>query len=172
MILAIFQYAALPAVTALLVGARAGIRRRNTQSWDSLLARLQPDWSARKLSEHFLWREGLNTTTEETWEGIQGARGLRAMYRNAGVLLEIADFAARNGDAGNEAILSALRSDAAQIRAGALKALALHTFTHASDGVRSSAFQVASMYTGMVARMTQLVVDSEPAMLPSFIAAM
>jgi hypothetical protein len=172
MILTILQIGTVPAVTALLVSARMGARRRNTQSWDSLLARLEPDWSARNLSDHFLWKEGLCTTTEETWEGIQGARGLRAMYKNAGVMLEIADYASRNSDSIDEALLAALRSDATQIRAGAMKALALHVFSHASEGVRSNAFQVASMYTGMVARMTQLMVDSRSEMLPSFIAAM
>ena len=46
-----------------------------------------------------------------------------------------------------------------QIRVCVLTALAQYAFTHASEGVRVNAFRAASMYTGMAARMTQLLQD-------------
>jgi len=45
----------------------------------------------------------------------QGAAGAVAMYKNAGVMMEMAEFAARNS-AIDPALLEMLRSDAAQIR--------------------------------------------------------
>jgi hypothetical protein len=124
------------------------------------------------VSDHFLSMEGLNSTPDETWEQIQGARGLCAMYRNAGVMLQMADYAARNSDSIDLDLLAALRSDAVQIRIGVLKALAQFAFNRASESVRMNAFQVASMYTGMAARMAQLLQASAPDMLPDFVAAM
>jgi hypothetical protein len=173
--LPILQIAAIVAVAIFLVCLRVGLRRRNTQSWDSLVTRLQPGWSAHDLSEHFLSKEGLNTTPEETWERMQGFRGIRAMYRNAGVMLEMVDYAARNTDPSgsiDRILLETLRSDAMQIRIGALKVLAHCAFNQASESVRSNAFQVASMYTGMAARMAQLLEVRAPHMLPDFVAAM
>src|ERR1039457_3528318 len=96
MSLPILQIAAIVPVTISLVRWRVGQRHRNAQSWDSLVARLKPGWSARDLSVHFLSKEGLNASPGETWERMQGFRGIRAMYHNAGVMLEMADYAARN----------------------------------------------------------------------------
>ena len=127
------------------------------------------------MSAHFLSQEGLSTTPEETWERMHGVRGIRAMYLNAGVMLEMVEYVARNIELSNSndhVILETLRRDAMQIRSEALRVLAHDAFNQASEGVRSSAFHVASMYTGMAARMTQLLRVSAPAMLPDFVAAM
>jgi hypothetical protein len=172
MLLLLLQIVAIAAVALYLGHLRAGVRRRKAQSWDSLLARLRPDWSARELSNHFLWKEGLSTTPEETWERIQGAHGLWAMYQNAGVMLEIADYAARNSDSADRDLLATLRSDAMHIRVCVFTSLAQYAFTHASEGVRVNAFRAASMYTGMAARMTQLLQENAAGILPDFVAAM
>lgn len=175
MSLPILQIAAVVAVAIFLVRSRARLRRRNAPSWNSLVTRLQSGWSARDLSFHFLSKEGLNTTQAETWERMQGFRGIRVMYRNAGVMLEMADYAARNSDssgATDRILLETLRSDAMQIRLGVLGALAHYAFNQASKSVRSDAFRVASMYTEMAARMAQLLHVSAPDMLPDFVAAM
>jgi hypothetical protein len=173
--LPILQIAAIVPVAIFLTRWRSGLRRRNTQSWDSLVTRLQPGWSARDLSVHFLSKEGLNTTPGETWERMHGFQGIRAMYHNAGVMLEMADYAAQNSDPNapiDRMLLETLRSDAMQIRTGALRVLAHCAFNQASESVRSNAFHVASMYTGMAARMAQLLQVSAPDMLPDFVAAM
>ena len=57
------------------------------------MARLRPDWSARELSDQFLWKEGLTSTPEDTWTRMQGPHGLWVMYQNAKVMLEMADYA-------------------------------------------------------------------------------
>jgi hypothetical protein len=172
MILSLLQIAAVALVAIFLGYCRASQRRRNSASWESLTARLQSGWSARGLSEHFLWKEGLSSTPEETWEHIKGSQGLWAIYRNAGVMQEMANFAARNSDSVDHVLLQTLRSDAAQIRICVLTTLAQCAFNQASEGVRLNAFRAASMYTGMAARMTQLIQDNAAMALPDFVAAM
>jgi hypothetical protein len=161
------------AIVALYLGRwRAGVRRRNIQSWESLIVRLRPDWSARELSDHFLWKEGVNATPEETWHRIRGAHGLWAMYQNARTMLEMADYAVRNCEGVSRELVETLRSDAMQIRVCVLMALAQYAFSQASEGVRVNAFRAASMYTGMAARMTQLLQENAAMVVPDFVAAM
>ncbi len=175
MSLPILQIAAIAPVAIYLARWKVRLRRRHAQNWDSLVARLQLDWSGRELSVHFLSQEGLSTTPEETWERMHGIRGIRAMYLNAGVMLEMVDYAARNIEMTNsndQVILESLRHDAMQIRSEALRVLARDAFNQASESVRTKSFHVASMYTGMAARMAQLLRASAPEMLPDFVAAM
>jgi hypothetical protein len=151
---------------------RRSVGRRNEQSWDSLLARLRPDWSARDLSDQFLWKEGLNATPEDAWQRMEGPKGLWVMYQNARVMLEMADYAFRNSNSVDRLLLETLRSDAMQIRLCVLTALAQYGFSKASEGVRVNAFRAATMYTGMAARMTQMLQECAPVMVPDFVAAM
>ena len=172
MILPLLQIVAVLA-TALYLGRwRMSIRRRNAQTWESLMARLRPDWSARELSDHFLWKEGLSATPDDCWKRMEGPKGLWVMYQNAQVLLEMANYASRNCDGVDRLLIETLHSDAMQIRLCVLMALAQYGFTQASEGVRINAFRAASMYTGMAARMTQLMQDHAAVMVPSFVAAM
>jgi hypothetical protein len=83
----------------------------------------------------------------------------------------MADFAAESSSIDRTLILT-LRSDATQIRTCALKTLVQYLGSHASESVRISAFQTASMYTGMAARMTQLIQESGSPALPQFVGAM
>jgi hypothetical protein len=172
MIPTLLQIAALALVAMYLVRWRIAVRRRNHQSWDSLISRLRPDWSARDLSDQFLWKEGLSATPEDTWTRMQGPRGLWVMYQNAKVMLEMADFAVKNCESVDRVLFETLRSDAMQIRVCVLMALGQYAFSHASEGVRVNAFRAASMYTGMAARMTQLLQENAAILVPDFVAAM
>ena len=172
MILISLQIAAVLCLGVYLFYWRSGARRRNAQTWDSLLARLRPDWSARELSDQFLWKEGLNATPEDAWLRMEGPKGLWVMYQNARTMLEMADYAAKNSDTVDRLLLETLRSDAMQIRVCVLTALAQYGFSKASEGVRINAFRAATMYTGMAARMTQLLQENYPMMVPDFVAAM
>jgi len=172
MILPLLQILTLVSAAFYLGRWRAGVRRRNNQSWESLLARLRPDWSARELSEQFLWKEGLNATPEDAWQRMEGPRGLWVMYQNSRVMLEMADFAARHDAQVDKVLVETLRSDAMQIRVCVLMALAQYGFSKASEGVRINAFRAAAMYSGMAARMTSLLQDHAAVILPDFVAAM
>jgi hypothetical protein len=172
MILIALQIAVISGLGIYFFKWRSSVRRRNSQSWDSLLARLRPDWSARELSDQFLWKEGLNATPEDAWQRMEGPKGLWVMYQNARTMLEMADYAARNSDTVDRLLLETLRSDAMQIRVCVLMALTQYGFSKASEGVRINAFRAATMYTGMAARMTQLLQENNPMMVPNFVAAM
>jgi hypothetical protein len=172
MALLVLQIAAVVAIALILVKWRRSVQRRNAQTWDSLLARLRPEWSARELSDHFLWQEGLSATPEDAWHRMEGPKGLWVIYQNARVMQEMADFAAKNCDTIDRLLIETLHSDAMQIRVCVLAALTQYAFRHASEGVRVNAFRAASMYTGMAARMTQLLQEHAPVMVPDFVAAM
>jgi hypothetical protein len=172
MILYVLQIAAIAGIALYLVKWRNGVRRRNSQTWDSLLLRLRPDWSARELSDHFLWKEGLSATPEDAWQRMDGPKGLWVMFQNAKVMLEMADFASRHCKDVDRLLLETLRSDAMQIRLCVLMALAQYGFSQASEGVRINAFRAAQMYTGMAARMTQLLQENAAFVVPDFVAAM
>jgi hypothetical protein len=172
MILTLSEFGVVSLVALYLGRWMIGLRHRNAQSWESLIARLQHGWSGRELSEHFLWKEGLNATPIETWKRIHGVRGLCAMYKNARVMLEMADFADRNSDSVDPLLLETLRSDAIQIRACVMTALVQYALSQASESVRGNAFRASSMYMGMAARMTQLLQVHAAMALPEFVAAM
>jgi hypothetical protein len=172
MILIVLQIAVITCLGAYFFRWRRGVRRRNTQTWNSLLARLRPDWSARELSDQFLWKEGLNATPQDAWQRMEGPKGLWVMYQNAQTMMEMADYAAKNSDNIDRLLLETLRSDAMQIRVCVLMALAQYGFTKAGEGVRVNAFRAATMYTGMAARMTQLLQENNPMLVPDFVAAM
>lgn len=172
MILHLLQFFAFASVAIYFAYRRAGLRKRNTQSWDSLLSRLRVDWSARELSENFLWKEGIDATPNDAWQRMEGPNGLWVMYQNSRVMLEMADFAARNNPDVDKLIVETLRSDAMQIRVCVLVCLAQYGFSQASEGVRINAFRAAAMYTGMAARMTELLQNHAAGVLPDFVAAM
>ncbi len=172
MLLPLLQIVSFAAVAAYFGYWRVGIRRKNKQSWDSLLRRLRVDWSARELSDNFLWKDGVNATPEDAWQRMEGPKGLWVMYQNSRVMLEMADFANRNCEGVDRLLIETLRSDAMQIRVCVLMGLAQYGFNQASEGVRINAYRAASMYAGMAARMTQMLQDHAAGVLPDFVAAM
>jgi hypothetical protein len=161
------------AVASLYIGSwRASARRRKAQSWESLLSRLRPDLNTRALSDYSLWKEGLSATPEDVWQRIEGARGLCAMYQNAGVMLEMADYAARNGSAVDRELLRALARDAMHIRLYVLIAFGQYAVTQVNDNICLHAYQAASIYVEMAARMTQLLQLRAGIIVPDFVAAL
>jgi hypothetical protein len=166
MLFILLQVVAVAAVAVFLRQWRAAVRRRNEQTWDSLVSRLRPDLSARD------WKEVSNASPEEKWNRTGGATGLWALYQNAGVMLELADYAVRNGDTVNREMLQSLRSDAMQIRASVAMALAKYAFSQVNEGICVNAQRAASMYTEMAARMTEFVQAGGSNMVPDFAGAM
>lgn len=171
MLVTTLQIAAVLLVALFLGWTRLRIWRRNLQTWEGIVARIRRGWTCCQLSEHFPWKEGLNISPDENWDCIRGARGLWAMYQNAGIMLELAEFAARHVGA-DPATLATLRSDAMQIRIAALRAIVEYTFSQANESVRLNAFRVASLYTGMAAHMSEFLQENANVALPSFVAAM
>ena len=103
---------------------------------------------------------------------MDGPKGLWAMYQNARVMLEMADYAVRNSENVDPLLIETLHSDAMQIRVCVLMALVQYAFSQAGEGVWVNAYRAASMYTGMAARMTQLLQANAAMIVPDFVAAM
>lgn len=143
------------------------MHRRNTQSWESLLSRLQPNWGAHELNDQFLWEKGLKATPEENWKRIKGPYGLWAIYQNSRVMLEMVDYAARNTASLDRKVLETLRSDATHIRVCVLKTLTQYALSQANESIYMNAICATSMYTEMAARMTQLMRGSLGDMFPA-----
>ncbi len=172
MILILLQIACLAVVGFSLYRWKAGVLRRNTQSWESLVAQLRLDSGVGVLSEQNSLREDAHASPEEQWKRINGAHGLWAMHQNARVMLEMADYAARNSDSVDRELLASLRSDAMQIRVSVAMVLVKYAFSQVNEGICMNAYRAASMYAGMTARMTDLLEAGGGGMVPSFGAAM
>jgi len=172
MLLTLLQIAVVALVAGYLIQFRFAAKRRNSMTWDALIARLRPDWSAHVLSDHFLWESGINATQEDAWLRMEGPKGLWTMYKNAVVMQQMADFAARNCEGVDPVLVQMLHSDAMQIRVCVLYALVQYAFSHASAGVRVNAYRAASMYSEMAARMTCFMQEYAAVQVPNFVEAM
>lgn len=165
---AIFQSVALAAVAVYLCWWAAALRRRNARSWDSLMARLSLDWSARELSDLCLPARTAQATPGGKWRRIWGARGLWAMYRNAGVMLELANYAARNSDSVEPDLLRKLRADAMCIRLCILKTIAEFALSTAQESICMQALRAESAYAEMELRVAEFLEANAPQVAPSF----
>jgi hypothetical protein len=94
------------------------------------------------------------------------------MYENARVMLEMADYAARNSDSVDRELLATLRSDAMQIRVCVLTALAKYAFSQVNESICANVSRAASMYTEMAARTAELLQMNGGDMVPDFVPAM
>jgi hypothetical protein len=125
------------------------VRRSNAQSWESLVARLQPARNGRPLSEY--------ATPEERWRQVGGAQGLWAMHQNAMVMLEMADYAACHGESIDRDLLARLRSDALQIRLLVIRSLMEYSVHTLNEGISINVLRAATLYREMSARVGELL---------------
>lgn len=150
-----------------LLRARSEARRRGTQTWDQLVSRLEPGWNPVQLGRCL---EARDASPEERWERLRGARGLYVMYQNAKVMLDMADYAVRNGSSIDREMLAELRSDALQIRVSVVIALTQYAMHQVNERMCSNGLRAAAMYREMSARMSDLLqVDGQLA--PQFVGA-
>jgi len=172
MVLPILQILAIAAIAVCLNRFRESVRLRNAQSWESLVARLRLDGSTRRLADQSVWNGDMNVTPEEKWRLVRGAQGLWTIYENARVMLEMADYAARNSDTVDRDLLANLRSDAMQIRVCVLSALAKYAFSQVNESISANVSSAASMYTEMAARTAELLQVNGGNMVPNLVPTM
>ena len=99
------------------------------------MSKLRPnDWGYENVTERYLYSDQINATPEDVWDRISGARGLWAMYCNAPVFVQLADYAAEHGSERGmpEELLESIRTDAFHTRICVLMALAQHVFSRSS----------------------------------------
>jgi hypothetical protein len=113
MTIPVFQISMLVGVAAYMMRCRAEVRRRNRQSWGALVARLSPGWQASVVNM------GLPAEPAQ----------LSAIYRDAKVMQEIADYAYRRYENLDPAQIESLHREATLLRFRALAALARYGIT-------------------------------------------
>jgi len=166
------EFAAIIGLAVYLYHCKAYLSRRNAKPWDSIVAQLQPDFSASLRNAQFLRKEGRHATPQEMWQRVRGAYGLCAMYRNARVMMEMADYAARNSDSVDRKLLAALRRDAMQIRIRVAMALGQYAFTQVNERISANALSAASMYTEMAAGTRKLLHVNAGFAVPAYMGSM
>lgn len=166
-------------VTALMLAYAGYWRRRQSkrraESWEEIVAKLRPnDWGYENVANRYLYSDQVNATPEDIWPRISGPKGLWAMYLNAPVLVQLADYASEHGDGTlvPEELLEGIRTDAFHIRMCVLMALAQHVFSRSSVAARVSAHRATVAYTAMLARMTATFQDHSAMLFPKFLDAM
>lgn len=176
MLLSILEFVVLVVFAVYVEWWRAGERRRQAQVWERLTVQLQPNWYGEGLSDQlngqFSWKPDENATPEQRWIKVQGAQGLWSMYENARVMLDMADYAARNSDTVDKELLAALRKDAMEIRVCVLIALSKYACSQVNESTCANASRAAMLYADMAVRMTELMRIQGGAVAPSLVATM
>jgi hypothetical protein len=165
---------AVPAVAYAVYWRRAQSKRRNAD-WNSIIARFRSnsEFGFAEITDRYLYSPGIQATPEDIWPRIQGANGLWAMFTNAGVLMELADYAATHaGEVIPEILLEELRSDALQLRLAVLVAMARYGFSRSGVSASVNAHRAACAYGSMLAHMTTLFQEHSALFFPRFLEAM
>ncbi|HUV69801.1 MAG TPA: hypothetical protein VMW15_09090 [Terracidiphilus sp.] len=176
MLLTLLEFIVLVAFAVYVEWWRAGERRRQAQVWDRLAAQLQPNWYGERLSDQlegqFSWKPDQDSTPEQRWLKVQGTHGLWSMYENARVMLDMAEYAARNSDTVDKEMLMALRKDAMEIRVCVLISLSKLACDKVNESTCANVSRAASLYADMAARMTELMRRQGGVVAPSFAGTM
>jgi len=171
MLLVLLQIVAVAGAAAYLHRTRVRLRRLNTQTWESLLARLRPGWNEDSLCEVCSLEHRRHESLRRKWQRAIGARGLWAMYSNAGVMLEMACYAERNSDSLSRELLEQFRRDALFIRACVVKTLVRYAVSSAYDSICMSALRAESAYAEMMLHLTGILEAKATSLVPGFVAA-
>lgn len=117
------EWAGLAVVIVYLGWSGLRAHRRNARSWDSLAALLGSGMAARIFAAG-PWDASKTSPTDEVFRvEINSRRGLWAVFKGAGVALQMADYAERSRSPIDPALLDSVRNDAMRSRLLALKAL-------------------------------------------------
>ena len=175
MILPILIVATTAVPAAYAIYWRRTQARRRSADWDSILSRFRShsEFGFADISEQYLYSPEIEATPKDIWSRIHGAQGLWAMFVNAGVLMELADYAAAHGgEAVPEMLVEELRSDALQLRVAVLIALARYGLSHSGVSASVNAHRAACAYGSMLAHMTTLFQEHSALFFPRFLEAM
>jgi hypothetical protein len=165
-------------IPAVLIAYATYWRRSQTKrqgaDWDSIVGRLRSnsEFNFDEVAERYLYSEGIRATPSDIWSRIDGANGLWAMYTNAGVLMQLADYAAEHGQDVPEQLIEELRSDALQIRMAVLMSLAKYGFSRSGVAASVNAHRAATAYSAMLAHITTLFQEHSALYFPRFLEAM
>ena len=168
MILTFLEIGAIASAAAYLGYVRVGMSRRRAYAWNMLVAQLQSKPDEHEFCNQPPCDDEQIPSQEEILRDLQGANGLWRMYENARVMLDMADYAARNSDSVDSELLATLRNDAVEIRICILKSVAEQACSQVSEGASASASRAALIYADMVARTADALQVKVESLAPSF----
>lgn len=171
MTVTLFQVLVGAIVSTYLCCSVVAMRHRSSRSWNMLVARLRPGWNVRGLIEDRFADCSSISTPCRNWNQLHRTHGLWDMFANAGVMLEMADYAAQNSDTFDRDVLTSLRRDAMQIRVLVLEVLGRYVVGVVNESISMSILRVESAYAEMTLRITTVLEESAPETLPAFIGA-
>lgn len=175
MILPILTIAATAVPAAYTIYWRRTQTKRRCANWDSIVARFRSnsEFGFAEITDRYLYSPGIHATPQDIWPRIQGVNGLWAMYINAGVLMELADYASMHGgEAIPEMLIEELRSDALQLRLAVFVAMVRYGFSRSGVSASVNAYRAACAYSSMLAHMTTLFQEHSALFFPRFLEAM
>lgn len=175
MLLPILSIAVTAVPAAYAVYWRRSQAKRRNADWESIVSRLHSnsEFGFSELSERYLYSPAIQATSEDIWPRISGTNGLWAMFVNAGVLMELADYAtAHGGEAVPELLIEELRSDALHLRIAVLTALLRYGLSRSGVSASVNAYRAACAYGAMLAHVTTLFQEHSAVFFPRFLEAM
>jgi hypothetical protein len=174
MILPIISTASVTALIGYAVYWRNSQAKRRSADWDSIVSRLRSnsEFGFSEITDRYLYSEEINATPADIWQRIDGANGLWAMFTNAGVLMELADYATEHGEDVPEQLIEELRSDALQLRIAVLISLAKFAFSRSAVPASVHAHRAASAYSALLAHLTTLFQEHSALFFPRFLESM
>jgi hypothetical protein len=174
MILPIISAASVTALIGYGVYWRNCQTKRRAADWDSIVARLRSnsEFGFSEITDRYLYSDEINATPADIWQRIDGANGLWAMFTNAGVLLELADYATEHGEDVPEQLIEELRSDALQLRIAVLIALTKFAFSRSAVPASVHAHRAATAYGALLAHLTTLFQEHSALFFPRFLESM
>ena len=167
-------------LTALMLAYAGYWRRRQSkrraESWDQLVMKLRPnDWGFEDVTERYLYSDRVSAKPEDIWDKISGAKGLWAMYTNAPVLVQLADYAAeqwrrrgRSGGIVGEHPQRCLPNKNVRVDGARPNT----SSSRSSIASQISAHRATVAYTAMIARMTTIFQEHSAILFPKFLEAM
>lgn len=156
---------------ALFVGAirlQVSLHRQHSREWRQILAGLSKSGGCLlQLSYGSIFSAGLECPIAEVWDMIDGTRGLWAIFRNTGVLLEALNY--MEGDCKTNPrflqLIAQLRENARRVRISA--AVGLSKCLLAPPKLRPvlTAGEIAAGYIALVAEISLAISDNSPELL-------
>lgn len=156
-----------------LVAARWGMRRRRSSKmdWNSLVSSIRSNGHVEDIVPGFRWSEAHTFDHEDLWKRLDGAQGLWTIYHNAGVYVQLADFARSSGASIPENIIEEIHSDALQLRLCVLLALSQYVMSRSvASGIHCT--KALTLYCGIASRLTSAFQNFRPELFPDLMQAM
>jgi hypothetical protein len=148
--------------------------RMRSSSWEWIASQVasNSEFNFDTISRKFLYEDGIDATPETVWEKINGVMGLWAMFRNAGLFLQLVEYATDHGAEPPEELLESLRADAMHIRMAVLISIVKYLTTYSEVAARVNAYRAATSYSSMLAHMTKLFQNHSTVLFPRFLECM